>query len=270
MRPMLSSQTAGLLVLMTGISLAGCGETGGPDDPDTIQTDAVISGHEAVAAFTDIPLATIESIRTNYRLFYGHTSHGSQIISGLDMLEAENPAFAPPDFRREGDDLGHNGDVSWVPITRDVLDDNPGDFDVVMWSWCGGASDNTEEGIQAYLDAMAQLEEDYPDVVFVYMPGHLDGTGENGNLRARNNQIRTYAAANDKVLFDFAAIESYDPDGIFYPNGSDDCAWCTNWCAANTCSACSSCAHSHCFNCYQKGKAFWWMMARIAGWEPTS
>ena len=26
-------------------------------------------------------------------------------------------------------------------------------------------------------------------------------------------------------------------------------------------------AHSHCLNCYQKGKAFWWMMARIAGWD---
>jgi hypothetical protein len=27
------------------------------------------------------------------------------------------------------------------------------------------------------------------------------------------------------------------------------------------------CAHSHCFNCYLKGKAFWWLLARMAGWS---
>ena len=70
---------------------------------------------------------------------------------------------------------------------------------------------------------MSQLEADYPDVVFIYMTGHLDGTGPDGNLYARNNQIRAFANAHDKILFDFADIESYDPDGQYYPNASDDC-----------------------------------------------
>ena len=65
-------------------------------------------------------------------------------------------------------------------------------------------------------------------------------------------------------------IESYDPDGNYYPDASDDCGWCSTWCAGHSCPACGSCAHSHCFNCYLKGKAFWWMMARLAGWEPSS
>ena len=65
-------------------------------------------------------------------------------------------------------------------------------INVVIWSWCGGVSDNTEEGINIYLNAMNQLEEDYPDVKFVYMTGHLDGTGEEGNLHIRNEQIRKF------------------------------------------------------------------------------
>jgi len=105
------------------------------------------------------------------------------------------------------------------------------------------------------------LENDFPGVLFIYMTGHLDGTGPSGNLYQRNNQIRAYCSANDKILFDFADIESYDPDGTYYPDEGDACSWCTDWCAENDCEDCGGCAHSHCFNCYQKGKAFWWMMA---------
>jgi hypothetical protein len=138
-----------------------------------------------------------------------------------------------------------------------------------MWSWCGGASDNTETGINIYLDSMSVLEMDYPSVTFVYMTGHLDGGGPEGNLYFCNNLIRDFCANNGKVLFDFADIESYDPDGTYYPYESDGCAWCSDWCAVHTCPGCGSCAHSHCFNCYQKGKAFWWMMAKIRGWNES-
>ena len=60
---------------------------------------------------------------------------------------------------------------------------------------------------------MSQLELDYPSVSFVYMTGHLDGSREVGNLNIRNEQIRTFCENNDKILYDFADIESYDPDG---------------------------------------------------------
>ena len=105
-------------------------------------------------------------------------------------------------------------------------------------------------------------------------PGHTPSSFkifprlQNGrHLYARNNQIRAYCNAHDKILFDFADIESYDPDGNYYPDETDACAWCATWCEQHTCIPCDGCAHSHCFNCYQKGKAFWWMMARMVGWE---
>lgn len=234
---------------------------------------AILADHTIVSQFPTIPESVIYQIRNNYRIFYGHTSHGSQIVTGMGMVYDEDTLYAYNNgtgtlsLTETGGDLGANGDLSWVAPTRSYLDSHP-TCNMVMWSWCGQVSSNTEEGINIYLNAMTELEQDYPGVTFVYMTGHLDGTGPEENLYVRNNQIRAYCASHNKVLFDFADIESYDPDGTYYPDGSDDCAWCSVWCSTHSCLDCGgSCAHSHCFNCYQKGKSFWWMMARIAGWN---
>ncbi len=248
---------------------------GDDDDTTTIVVDGMIADHHAVAGFDLIPDTVITRIKDELNIFYGHTSHGGQILSGMALLRNEdislnfNSGEGTLTYSEFGDDLGHSGDTSWVTVTRDELDQPGNEINLVMWSWCGGASDNTEDGITIYLNAMNQLEEDYPNVVFIYMTGHLDGTGVDGNLYQRNNQIRAYCDANDKVLFDFADIESYDPDGNYYPDESDACGWCADWCAdvENDCDDGCSCAHSHCFNCYIKGKAFWYLMGRIVGWD---
>jgi hypothetical protein len=157
-----------------------------------------------------------------------------------------------------------------------MLDNSNNDRNMVMWSWCGQA-DTNETNMQIYLDLMGGLEADYPDVTFIYMTGHLTGTGEAGNLNQRNNQIRAHCIANNSVLFDFADIESYDPDGNYFldKGATGSCSynggnWANEWCAANPgsdlCEYCD-CAHSEPLNCNLKGRAFWWMMARLAGWN---
>jgi len=134
-----------------------------------------------------------------------------------------------------------------------------------MWSWCGQVNDVNLQ--THYFDNMEDLESEYPEVTFIYMTGHREDCQAD---LAANNQIRDYVENNEKVLFDFADIESYDPDGTFYPNDNDACSWCSTWCASHECPSCGSCSHSHCFNCYNKGKAFWWMLARMAGWDGTA
>jgi len=241
-----------------------------------------------------IPEYWIEQAKEQLRLSYGHTSHGSQPVTGMDVLMADPLNGNLYDFNKNGvivsdtlsldnytpsGDLGHNGDTSWADRTRTYLDGSGtgSTRNVVVWSWCGGVSDNSVAGINAYLDAMNQLEQDYPNVTFVYMTGHLDGTGVDGDLNVYNNQIRDYCTANNKVLFDFADIESYDPDGNYFLDrgATDSCNytggnWADEWCTAHSgdpmCASCS-CAHSRALNCNLKGRAFWWMLARIAGWD---
>jgi hypothetical protein len=241
---------------------------------------------------TRVPEFWIIKAKDFYRISYGHTSHGSQIVSGMGVLMASSVLYS---FNHDGiggalslwdttpeGDLGNPDRTTWAQRTREMLDTPGCDRNVVMWSWCGQVSSASEADINTYLTLMNQLEIDYPDVTFIYMTGHLDGTGEEGDLHIRNNQIREFCIENNKILFDFADIESYAPDGKYFldkdaddrcyydsdGNGSLDANWAIEWCRAHPgkCSTCS-CAHSESLNCDQKGRAFWWMMARLAGWN---
>lgn len=237
---------------------------------------AIIADHTLTGYWSEIPTSVINQIVDDFDIYYCHTSHGGQIITGFTELTDYDNRF--PDLNyypyeiiyEVGDDLGYAGDTSWAAPTRTYLNSHP-DCNVAMYSWCGGVSYQTENGINIYLNKMTELEIQYPNVTFIYMTGHLDGTGPSGNLYVRNNQIRDYCTANNKVLFDFADIESYDPDDNYYPYESDSCAWCHDWCGDidNECDDECYCAHSHCFNCRLKAQTWWVMMAYLTGWTVT-
>jgi hypothetical protein len=239
-----------------------------------------------------IPVDYIEKAKKMFKVAYGHTSHGSQLVSGMEALRQSNPnlfGFGYTDA--EGlslldetprGDLGNPDRVTWAKRTRELLSGSGKDRNLIIWSWCGQVSNAWKRDIQTYLDLMSELEKEFPGVKFVYMTGHLDGSGKKGNLNRRNQQIREFCRKNSKILYDFADIESFDPDGkINYMElyARDSCDykekgvtknWADEWVKKNSehrVELPANAAHSKPLNGALKGRAFWWMMARMAGWD---
>jgi hypothetical protein len=241
--------------------------------------DRIIDHLDAnVAGITD---ARADEARDKLRIAYWHTSHGSQVTEGMEPMDEfygdtgrydlgglDGPFY---DDKYETD-LGNS---SWDDITRDWLDGHP-EVNVVMWSWCGQVSGSSKADIEDYLARMSALEAERPRVAFVYMTGHSDGGGLEGNLHLRDQQIREYCEDNDKWLFDFYDIECYDPDGRYFGDKhvADSCDydggnWATEWQAAHAEGPgrdwweCGS-AHSQPLNANQKAKAAWQLWCAIA------
>jgi len=175
-----------------------------------------------------------------------------------------------------------------------------------MWSWCQILGHDGDEN-PGYCSNMDDLIAEYGPggskitggvrtvpVQFIHMTGHLNGQGEDGRTNEINTYIRNHCIINNRILYDFADIESYDPDDNYFLDdaANDECYylvdgartgnWAIEWTdgkvmmdgegdVANNepggghyynCSP----AHTHAVNGNMKAYAFWYMMARLAGW----
>jgi predicted small lipoprotein YifL len=126
------------------------------------------------------------------------------------------------------------------------------------------------------------LEAQYPGAIFFHWTTSLARSVGSAEGEAFNDQMRAYAVANDKILFDVADILSHDEQGQPCYDNRDGVEYCNN----NRCENHPDDSLNHLAICQEYttetdgghlgsvsggrlrvAKAFWVLMARIAGWE---
>lgn len=254
------------------------------------RNEPIIADHKAVVEFDHIPPQWLEAAK-RLTLYYGGTSHGSQPVYGASALGQVNPVYRIIVGRWQLPEAGtlpalrvnyYTVEANGYWSTQEGLNTTKaaarsGLYSHSMFSWCGEMSSNSKETVQQYLSALGALESEFPNMRFIYMTGHAEYVDRwtRSELTRNNRMVRDYALGHNKVLFDFYDIDTHDPAGKYHPDATDACTWCASWCSKHPADCTDlnvsewpgECAHSHPFNCKMKAKAFWWMMARLAGWD---
>lgn len=246
-----------------------------PTDPTPI-SDAIVADHYGIDEFETIPSDAITTAAGLDTLFK-HQSTGQYIyIDGLLCLTGERGGEdcavyinGPYDVSNWNwsvwDEPMANGDLKtdqWV----DVVNAQQQNYSILGMKFCYVDAWNLH--FDYYRDAMEQLEQAYPDKTFIWSTAALiaesvvsqpGGIEIAADLQAFNQQLRDYALANNKILFDLAEMESHDLDGnACIAEGYE--ALCQEYYRDGG-------GHPNVLASIRIAKGYWWLMARIGGWD---
>jgi len=250
---------------------------------------------------SSIPANIIDSVKSQCKFEWAGASHAHQVLTGLKLLEGDIPEL---DVTVGDGETGYSsggylpdpngtfcvmdgvtihfavcgqccmgiqpngywqGDDAKVSIEKTLVQCFP-DINVSGWVWCTQLNTWTETQVQEYLNEMQYYEDLYPDVVFIYATSTTEYTGDGGHNRwLRNNQIREHCIQNDKVLFDFADLECWsDGEFSYYIHNNDTVP------TRHPDYSGDEHHHTNALNCKNKGKAIWYLMALLSGWQQNT
>lgn len=216
--------------------------------------EAIVADHTStdVAALPDTAVAAA----ANLRLMVRHASVGGNISSGLDALRAQNARY---DRSRWG--FQNRGNPGWRAKVDDLVAQaalQAAAFDVLTMKFC---YIDPDASFAYYRDALLGLEASYPSKRFVWWTIPIETSG-NTARQSFNDQVRAYALANGKLLFDIADVECHDAAGQKRVDGSGRELMVEAWTSDG--------GHLNAAGSLRVARALWWLMARVAGWSPAT
>ncbi len=267
-----------------------------PDLKLTQAQTAIVIDHNSVNQFNQIPDRYV-LLASRLKSLFIHASIGGQIHYALRCLGGDLPSnpFCQP---RSNPKYNYN---QWIFISHNnggclgklsdlvaAVQANP-NYDVyhqkycyfegldTLNSNCCGSPYNqaiTESRFQTFIQTMNELEQRYPDKRFIWWTIPYARNRYDVCANRFNSLLRDYAKSHGKLLFDIADIETYRPDGIRYTYQGYESAY-PPYCLEQKTNPNGYSCHPGFAELPEAGpdggsiriaKAWWVMMAKIAGW----
>jgi hypothetical protein len=252
----------------------------------TSPSGAIIVNHTMINTFDTIPPSALSAAAATKTLFM-HQSTGANIRSiGLDCLAGLNdPNYVPPEctlYNRNPPYIPYdNRNWTWsiwstpmadaiakMDMWVSVVNAQQSNYQVLGMKFC--YIDSWNLNFDNYRQKMELLERTYPQKKFIWTTSALWSESDvsrnlnnAGNTYLFNQQLRAYAIANNKILYDLADIESHDPNGnLCQSNGYE--ALCDEYSDGM---GGGGGGHPDVDGSIRLAKGFWWLMARISGWD---
>lgn len=241
----------------------------------------IVVDHDFMAQFDSIPDEEIAK-SSLWQVLFRHSSVGENIRFGLECLYGDygsrRPNACSPTFDPKYDSsrwvFQFRGNPGWIDKVKDFIHETEAqyaDFKVFMFTlgYLDGLDGMTYPQISdpdnfnsLYLDPLLELEQRYPDKIFVWWTMSLAQEGQD-NTTQFNQMLREYAQENPILLMDLADIESHDLEGNPCLDGEGRPVICKIYTDEK------QAGHLNTFGREHLAKAFWYLMARISGWQDS-
>jgi len=250
-----------------------------PANPAPI-TEGFIADNRVIAEFSSIPPSAVDAAKARRVLFYHQSTGGYIFDSGLQCLAGMRGGWDgyPAECATYAQNPGYYGLDHWNwPQWPEAMADAPAkmdqfvnlvatdqqDYDIIGMKFC--YVDGWNQDFEQYRTKMEALESRYPNKIFIWTtsalwadPGDACNSGFNSckNISDFNMQVRTYALAHNKPVYDIAAIES---DG-----GECQVAGYEGMCMEYYD---SGGGHPTIAGSIRLAKGFWLLIAKLSGWN---
>jgi hypothetical protein len=219
--------------------------------PFAAAQSAIVADHTTTNLLSIPDDAVLDA--SNLKVSLRRASVGGNISDGLDSLQSRNAKYNRAQWV-----FANRGNSDWKTKIDEMVSftiSNASSYDVLSMKLC---FIDSNASFYYYRDKFLWLENNYPGKRFIWWTIPIETIGKT-NRQAFNDSVRAYAIANGKILFDIADIEACNTAGVKQVDGSYREIMRAEWTSDG--------GHLNTAGAQRAAGAFWWLMAKIAGWD---